>query len=202
MDYIIKVNIKAISVYEKLANKAYSELDITDENDILLFLYSIIIANNNTRILFNDFKAVMLANKKLFTKVFAAFTDEMRFIEQFNKTEDNTDQIKNNTDQHTVSITSIIPLLVQDCRLNINYVLNEMQLHEITEHLQHYQNNYRSEKELSRLWTFLQMLPHCGKSLKEPTDIFKFGWENSTVVSKDVSMTTDQLDDILKNAPK
>lgn len=201
MDYKIKVNIKAISVYEKLADKAYSELDITDETDILLFLYSVIIANNDTRILFNDFKAVMMANKKLFTKLFTAFSDEMRFIEQFNKTEDNQ-LTEANTESKPTSITSIIPLLVQDCRLNINYVLNEMQLHEITEHLQHYQNNYRSEKELSRLWTFLQMLPHCGKSLKEPTDIFKFGWENSTEVSKDVSMTNEQLADILKNAPK
>lgn len=201
MDYKIKVNIKAISVYEKLADKAYFELDITDETDILLFLYSIIIANNNTRILFNDFKAVMMANKKLFAKLFTAFTDEMRFIEQFNKTEDN--QITEaNTESKPTSISSIIPLLVQDCKLEINYVLNEMQLHEISEHLQHYQNNYRSEKELSRLWTFLQMLPHCGKSLKEPTDIYKFYWENQKEVSKDVAMTNKELEDILKNAPK
>lgn len=201
MDYKIKVNIKAISVYEKLADKAYFELDITDETDILLFLYSVIIANNDTRILFNDFKAVMMANKKLFTKLFTAFTDEMRFIEQFNKTEDN--QITEaNTESKPTSISSIIPLLVQDCKLEINYVLNEMQLHEISEHLQHYQNNYRSEKELSRLWTFLQMLPHCGKSLKEPTDIYKFYWENQKEVSKDVAMTNKELEDILKNAPK
>lgn len=201
MEYKIRITIKAISVYEKLADKAYSELDITDENDILLFLYSIIIANNNTRILFNDFKAVMKTNKKLFTKLFAAFTDEMRFIEQFNKTEDNK-TTEANTDSKATPITSIIPLLVQDCRLNINYVLDEMQLHEISEHLQHYQNNYRSEKELSRLWTYLQMLPHCGKSLKEPTDIFKFNWENSTEVSKDVNMSNEELAEILKHAPK
>lgn len=201
MDYKVRITIKAISVYEKLADKAYSELDITDENDILLFLYSIIIANNNTRILFNDFKAVMLANKKLFTKLFAAFTDEMRFIEQFNKTEDNK-TTEANTDSKAKPITSIIPLLVQDCRLDINYVLNEMQLYEISEHLQYYQNNYRSEKELSRLWTFLQMLPHCGKSLKEPTDIFKFGWENSTEGGKDVNMSNEELAEILKHAPK
>lgn len=201
MEYKIRVTIKAISVYEKLADKAYSELDITDENDILLFLYSIIIANNDTRILFNDFKAVMMTNKKLFTKLFTAFTDEMRFIEQFNKTEDNK-TTEANIDSKATPITSIIPLLVQDCRLEINYVLNEMQLYEISEHLQHFQNNYRSEKELSRLWTFLQMLPHCGKSLKEPTDIYKFYWENSTEVSKDVSMSNEELAEILKNAPK
>lgn len=201
MEYKIRITIKAISVYEKLADKAYSELDITDENDILLFLYSIIIANNDTRILFNDFKAVMLTNKKLFTKLFTAFTDEMRFIEQFNKTEDNK-STEANTDSKATSITAIIPLLVQDCRLDINYVLNEMQLYEISEHLQHYQNNYRSEKELSRLWTYLQMLPHCGKSLKEPTDIYKFYWENQKEVSKDMNMSNEELAEILKHAPK
>ena len=61
--------------------------------------------------------------------------------------------------------------------LDVHFALNEMELYDLPMFLNAYDQKIRHSLESSRLWAFMQVLPHLSKKVKTPKDLYPFSWE-------------------------
>ena len=128
--YNIQLNIKSIVLYEKLTQESFALFD-GSIHKIIPLLYCMIVANNSYNETYEDTVTYLFKNESLMKDLSSRLEKEMKFQQQF-KSPFNEEKIdlsitENNTqNEKQVFITQMIPILVMDCGLDINYVLNEM----------------------------------------------------------------------------
>lgn len=188
----IKINIKTFLNYEKLTKKSFTNVDYSNEEDLTLLLYSCFIANNNYKFTLESFISFLGNNKSFADTITNSFKEEVEFSKQF--LTESTEESTSSTEDYYIK--DVIPILVMNCNLDINYVLYELELTDIHTFMEAYNNQVQQKMELDRLWCYFGMLPHVdGKKLKSPKDLFKFSWEDEKVSL----MSVDELDEVLKN---
>lgn len=187
MNLNIKPNFKAIRYFERLTNVSFLELENKPEL-VLQYLYCCLIAHpeNNFNMTFEE--AVKSFFPKYAAQLIEQFAREMTFINQFKDTQEevideadssiNPQEKSSPKKKETVFLSSLIPILVYDCGLDINYVLNEMDYTDSELYIKSDIEHKREQMENQRFWTYLTILPHVGgKKLKEPKDLIEFPWE-------------------------
>jgi hypothetical protein len=187
MNLNIKPNFKAIRYFERLTNVSFLELENKPEL-VLQYLYCCLIAHpeNNFNLTFDE--AVKSFFPKYAAQLIEQFAREMTFINQFKDTQEevideadssiNLQKKSSPKEKETVFLSSLIPILVYDCGLDINYVLNEMDYTDSELYIKSDIEHKREQMENQRFWTYLTILPHVGgKKLKEPKDLIEFPWE-------------------------
>lgn len=187
MNLNIKPNFKAIRYFERLTNVSFLELENKPEL-VLQYLYCCLIAHpeNNFNMTFEE--AVKSFFPKYAAQLIEQFAREMTFINQFKDTQEevveeadssiNIQEKSSPKKKETVFLSSLIPILVYDCGLDINYVLNEMDYTDSELYIKSDIEHKREQMENQRFWTYLTILPHVGgKKLKEPKDLIEFPWE-------------------------
>lgn len=178
---------KAIRYFERLTNESFLDLENKPEL-VLAYLYCCLIAHpeNSFNLTFEE--ALVSFFPQQSQDLIEQFSQEMNFINQFSKTgEDNITEddssISNNEksspkEQEKVFLSSLIPILVKDCGLDINFVLNEMDYTDTELYINSSVEHKREEMENERFWTYLKILPQIdSKKLKEPADLIEFPWE-------------------------
>ena len=187
MNLNIKPNFKAIRYFERLTNVSFLELENKPEL-VLQYLYCCLIAHpeNNFNLTFDE--AVKSFFPKYAAQLIEQFAREMTFINQFKDTQEeaveeadssiNLQKKSSPKEKETVFLSSLIPILVYDCGLDINYVLNEMDYTDSELYIKSDIEHKREQMENQRFWTYLTILPHVGgKKLKEAKDLIEFPWE-------------------------
>ena len=179
--YNIQLNIKSIVLYEKLTQESFALFD-GSIHKIIPLLYCMIVANNSYNETYEDTVTYLFKNESLMKDLSSRLEKEMKFQQQF-KSPFNEEKIdlsitENNTqNEKQVFITQMIPILVMDCGLDINYVLNEMSYTDIDIYIKYKDDKEKSKLEEKRLFTYLTVLPHID-SKKCPIDKFlPFQWE-------------------------
>ena len=72
----------------------------------------------------------------------------------------------------------IVPVLVKDCGLDIQYVLDDMKYTDISVFLRYREQRMRAETEDKRLWTYLVAAPHFNPRKKvTPETFLPLPWE-------------------------
>lgn len=66
----------------------------------------------------------------------------------------------------------IVPVLVKDCGLDIQYVLDDMKYTDISVFLRYREQRMRAETEDKRLWTYLVAAPHFNPRKKVTPETF------------------------------
>lgn len=187
MTFNIKPNFKAIRYFERLTNVSFLELENKPEL-VLQYLYCCLIAHpeNNFNMTYEE--AVIQFFPKHAVQLIEQFSREMTIINQFKDSgeeETNMDDSSINLDdkaspkeKETMFLSSLIPILVCDCGLDVNYVLNELEYTDAELYIKSNLDHKREQMENQRFWTYLTILPHVGgKKLKEPKDLIEFPWE-------------------------
>ena len=130
---------------------------------------------------------------------------EMKFQSQFKSPfieENNVSTIDNTTNDKPIFITQMIPILVVDCGLDINYVLNEMSYTDIDLYIKYKDDKEKTKLEEQRLFTYLTVLPHID-SKKCPIDKFlPFQWEENEKKEKgmkEIELNQHKLQEFLKS---
>lgn len=207
MDYTLKLNIKAIVHFEKLIGKPFIQMDYNELSVVSKLIYCCLYTNNaDFEFTYDAFETVILKNTKLSDKIFKQFFKIVELQKQFSNFEQPAIQGNSETIQsenNDLYIYKIIPILVTNCGLDINYILNEMGLDEIGLYIDNYNTNRQQELQLQRLWCYYSILPHIGKKLNSPKDLMLFNWEKeeSKIDAKALADEySDKLKDILKNA--
>ena len=75
-----------------------------------------------------------------------------------------------------IYIKDIVAILIMS-GLDVHFALNEMELYDLPIFLNAYDQKIRHNLESSRLWAFIQVLPHLSKKIKTPKDLYPFSWE-------------------------
>ena len=90
-----------------------------------------------------------------------------------NKTDGNNDR-----DENEPWTRDIVPILVKDCGLDIQYVLDDLRYSDIPIFLRYREQRMRAETEDKRLWTYLITAPHLNpKKRVTPETFLPLPWE-------------------------
>ena len=203
LNFNLKLNIKSIIYYERLTGKPFSTFT-GNEEDVIPLLYCMLVANNDfkrsyeetIKYLFTDEKFVEQINSRL-QKIFI-FESQFFNNQDINKeipTEINT---PNKEDTNKVFIHQLVPILVMDCNLNIDYVLNEMHYSEIDSYIKYRDDKNKNRLEEKRLFTYLTIMPHINAKKLTVNELLPFSWEEEQK-EKEGLKVIDTHKDKLKN---
>ena len=204
--YKINLNIKSIVLYEKLTQESFSLFDGTISK-IIPLLYCMLVANNDYNESYEDTIKYLFNDERLMKELGERLEKQMKFQSQFKspfkEEEINLSDKSNDTsNDKQVFITQMIPILVVDCGLDINYVLNEMQYTDIDLYIRYKDDKERTKLEEKRLFTYLTVLPHID-SKKCPIEKFlPFQWEEKEKKEKglkEIEMNQHKLQEFLKS---
>jgi len=206
LQYKINLNIKSIVLYEKLTQESFSLFDGTISK-IIPLLYCMLVANNDYNESYEDTIKYLFNDERLMKELGERLEKQMKFQSQFKspfkEEEINLSDKSNDTsNDKQVFITQMIPILVVDCGLDINYVLNEMQYTDIDLYIRYKDDKERTKLEEKRLFTYLTVLPHID-SKKCPIEKFlPFQWEEKEKKEKglkEIEMNQHKLQEFLKS---
>ena len=187
MNYNLFPSMRAIKLYEDFTGTSFLDLE-NNQDYVLHLIYCCLIAHpeNNFTLTFNA--ACSNFFKKEADNLIAAFSSEMEFLNQFQhqeeEKEDNESTVQEDTSSpgkdKTLPLSSVIPILVYDCHLDIDYVLDRMPYTDIEMYVNYSISKKREAMEEQRFWTYLQMAPHIdSKKIKGPEDLIEFTWEKN-----------------------
>lgn len=206
LQYKINLNIKSIVLYEKLTQESFSLFDGTISK-IIPLLYCMLVANNDYNESYEDTVKYLFNDERLMKELGERLEKQMKFQSQFKspfkEEEINLSDKSNDTsNDKQVFITQMIPILVVDCGLDINYVLNEMQYTDIDLYIRYKDDKEKTKLEEKRLFTYLTVLPHID-SKKCPIEKFlPFQWEEKEKKEKglkEIEMNQHKLQEFLKS---
>ena len=166
----IILTIRNIIKWEQLNNKPFSSMDYNDENDIISLFY-VCTMSDEVGITLHAFKE-NLTDEVIMTMV-KSFEKQILIDAQFQITSDKVEKDKT-TDP--VYIKDIVPILIMN-GLDVNFALDEMALYDLPIYLKAYDQKTRHTLESSRLWSFIQVMPHLSQNVKSPKDLYPFPWE-------------------------
>ena len=203
LNFNLKLNIKSIIYYERLTDRPFSTFTDSEE-DVIPLLYCMLVANNDfkrtyeetIKYLFTDEKFVDEINSRL-QKIFLF---ESQFFNKEEVDEKSPSQIDtlNKEESNKVFIHQLVPILVMDCNLDINYVLNEMHYSEIDSYIKYRDDKNKNRLEEKRLFTYLTIMPHINAKKLTVNELLPFSWEKEEK-EKEGLKVIDNHKDKLKN---
>lgn len=175
MKYNIKLTIKSIIRTEQMLNKPFMDIDYGNESELMTLLYCSILSNNNERFTFDEFKQIT-SNDKQYHAIIKEFEKESKIAAQFSNNVGSS-KLEGSADKVKQFISDIAGTLIMS-GISAEYVLNEIELTDLSFLIKAYESKQKEEMEKQRLWTFYTILPHVNsKKIKSPMDIHTFPWE-------------------------
>lgn len=187
-----KMSIKSIVLFEKMTNIPFSEMSFSEQSILsnpevfLKLLYCILISHPENKVkctfeaacesLFTE-QSLMLYSTELSTEI--AIMNQFVDMQKLRDVNDVAiKETKENEEPKPVYMKNLVPILVLDCGLDIDYVLNEMSYTDIDDYFKYREDKHRNDLEEKRLFTFLSVLPHINsKKVKSPEKFYPFPWE-------------------------
>ena len=193
----IKLNIKSIIKFEQFTNKSFNEIDYTNTDDLMKLLYCIVLSNNTESFTYDEF--IELSNsKKISKEISDKFNKEIKIIELF-ASKEVKEETTEQTEKGTLYIKDIVALLIVNTGIYANYVMNEMNINDISLYMTAYNNKVKEQMESSRLWTYLSILPHIDSSkINSPSKLYVFPWETEQQELQDKT----ELNNMAKELPE
>lgn len=183
LDYTLKLNIKSIILYERLTNESFSSFK-PDIERVIPLLYCMLVANNDFTSTYEDAVEFLFSDEKFLSDLTKKLESLLKFQSQFSTTnfyqeeiEKFKEEIKKDKPEKPVFVSQLIPILVSDCGLSIEYVMNEMHYSEIDLYIHYKDEKYKAEMEDKRFWTYLSMLPHIDSKKCKIENLIEFPWE-------------------------
>ena len=173
----IKMTIKSLVMFEQIVGHSYMKLK---EEETVLLLYCLFICSTGYQYHFDTF-SILCGNEKFINKLVEELKKTQEFFEQFKSFKREESEAGESTDKEkedSYSITEMVDKLIFQYGVDVNYVMNDMELWELTHFFEGAQEEYHLKMEEQRLWTFLQVAPHIDvKKVKSPEKFLPFHWE-------------------------
>lgn len=203
LNFNLKLNIKSIIFYERLTGRPFSEFRGSEE-DVIPLLYCMLVSNNDFKRTYQETIEYLFTDEKFVEEINQRLQQIFLFESQFFNNQDINKEIhtKNNTpnkeEQPKVYIYQLVPILVMDCNLDINYVLNEMHYSEIDSYIKYRDDKNKNRLEEKRLFTYLTIMPHINSKKLSVNELLPFSWEKEEK-EKEGLKVIDNHQDKLKN---
>lgn len=177
IDLDLKISVKSLILFEALSGKRFSQN--LDQSDMILLMYSAFVISTGIKISVTAF-GYLMENERFAKKLAACMQDAQDFMEQFNEVgaETKPEDAKSGSTEGGISITEMANALIFKYHIDVNYVMKDMELWELTDFLKGAEAQYKEEMEDKRLWTFMTVAPQIDlKKCKTPEKYFPFSWE-------------------------
>lgn len=195
MDYKqfnIKLNMKTLMLFEEMSGKSFYQLDMTD---VELLTYCSLVVNNNETLTYPLFKQVM-KNTKIAKSLYEKCSKELEYLGQFNHHIENTAD-PDNTSSEIGRITDIVNALILNYNIDINYVMRDMGLWELSSMVKAMEEKTKADMIEKRFWTYMTICPHIdGKKIKGPEQLLPFPWEKKNKKDDALRFMEDNKDAI------
>ena len=174
-DIKLKITLRSIILFEKMVGHSFFDLR---EEETPQLIYCVVRANNKFNYAFNVFMG-MFENKKFSETVITEFTNIFELMQQLMP--NNIEQPKGGEQQEekeSVKVAVLTSRLIVNLGLDAHYVMDEMELWEMQDLFDAYEQKERNRMEENRLWAFLQMSPWLDSKKKvTPEKLLPFTWE-------------------------
>lgn len=176
----MKQSIRILALYEAMGGTSiFSGKELT-HSDITHLLHAYVCVKSGTAVSENVLKEVISDTKKgeeLIGEVESFLAELSVWGELVTK-----EMSGENTDTSDMTVTSVIGMLVVECGISPKYVMDEMELWEISTYVGGLNEKQKKHLEEKRIFTFLGMSPWLGSNGKNltPQDVIKFPWDNDT----------------------
>ena len=167
----MRLTIRAIIKWEQLNQKPFALMNYGDENDIVSLFY-VCTPSDEAGMSLSEFKKNQTEDS--LEEMIKKFEKQTLIDSQFQPI--SKKEIEESKDSEPVYIKDLVPMLVMN-GLDVHFALDEMGLYDIPTYLKAYDQKIRHSLESSRLWAFIQVLPHLSKNIKTPKDLYPFSWE-------------------------
>ncbi|WP_073346059.1 hypothetical protein [Bacteroides congonensis] len=182
LNFNLKLNIKSIIYYERLTGKPFSTFTGSEE-DVIPLLYCMLVANNDFKRTYEETIQYLFTDEKFVEEINSRLQKIFLFESQFFNKEEVDEKLpsQNNTqnkeESNKVYIYQLVPILVMDCNLDIDYVLNEMHYSEIDSYIKYRDDKNKNRLEEKRLFTYLTIMPHINAKKLTVNELLPFSWE-------------------------
>lgn len=204
--YDLKLNIKSLVLFERLTKTSFQNFNGTIEQ-IIPLLYCMLVANNTFKETYEN-TIKYLFSDEIFLKVLSDKLEKLlKYEEQFNASieniiKENAVELNVEKENKAIFISQLIPILVSDCNLDINYIMNEMNYTEIDSYINYRDTKYKSNLEEKRLFTYLSIIPHIDTKKCSMQQLLPFDWEiehKKEQGLKTIEQDKHKLDEFLKS---
>lgn len=183
LEYKFKLNLKSIILYERLTGESFS-LFKPDINRVLPLIYCMLVANNDFTSTFEEAVEFLFSDEKFLSGLTKKLGSLLKFQSQFSTTNFYQEEIaeykedkKKDNPEKPIFVSQLVPILVSDCGLDINYVMYEMTYSEIDLYIHYKDEKQKAEMEDKRFWTYLSIAPSIDSKKCKITDLIEFPWE-------------------------
>lgn len=172
--------LRVLALHEQLGGRSlFSVGELTDEDAYsLMYAYTCLAAGIHSRDVFNDMMKTPKFQNTISDGVGEIVKELTLWGEVMSKGEASEKQTDEEEDPPTVS--DVVGILVSECGLSPEYVMDEMALWEIPIYLNGLFHKVKSRMEEQRLFAFIGLTPWLDKSgrVSKPSDLLTFPWEN------------------------
>ena len=170
-DYILKLNLKSIILFEKTYKKSFYDLE---ESDYSKLLYCMFRANNDFLYTYEVF-TTMLQNKRF---AMQAFGELEKILELMPKEDFETKDASIEEEESHPFVSEFAAKLIVNVGVNADYVFEKMELWQMKDLFQAFEEKEKNRLTEDRLWAFLQMSPWLDSKKKvTPEKLLPFTWE-------------------------
>lgn len=183
----LKINMRAIQLFEQMTECPFTEIEQHPElMNHMLYCTMLAHPENDLGLTFEEAQAGIL---KCLPELIAGFTRDINIASQFAHVLSDTEILVPDSSTakkpEKVYVSSVIPMLVCECGLDINYVLNEMPYSDVDMWTRYIIKKKQDEMEDKRFWTYLTISPHIDhKKCKSAKDLVEFQWEKAAKKAK------------------
>lgn len=183
LDYKFKLNIRSIVLYERLTGESFASFK-SDVERVIPLIYCILAGNNEINFSYEEAIEFLFSDEEFMKDLSKKLEDSLRFQSQFSQItsykdelDDNVEKEKKEDPEKPVFISQLIPILVSDCGLSIEYVMNEMHYSEIDNFIHYKDEKYKARMEEKRLFTYLTIAPNIDTKKVTVEKLLPFSWE-------------------------
>ena len=198
-DLKLKLTLASITMFEKMCDKSF--FDLADE-DMPKLIYCVVRANNDFNYTFDVFMS-MLGNKRFADTVVTEFKKIFDLMQDlFNKSmvsKINEQPEDNEQQEKSPLISDLASRLVVNVGLSPEYVYNQMELWQMQDLFNAYEEKEHRRLEEQRLWTYLLLMPSLDSKKKiTPEQILPFAWDEDSK-AKTVQEDFKKHEDIIRS---
>lgn len=195
-DYSIRLNCKAVVIFERLSGKSFFSFT---EEDIALLLYSCFISSNDIAIDFTAFQ-ILIEDNDVMSWLMNSYQEATILSSQFKATDEMKEAAEAVSKEEMPFFSDAIYALIAK-GINPKWLMDEAELWQINSLSKAVETKEQSSLEIERLWTWLGILPHVdGNKLKTPEKLIEFPWEKeqrNKDAKKDLEVNKELINKIL-----
>ena len=199
MRFKSRLTLRAMTLWELMTGRSFSEVDFSDGEDVRKVPYCSCVAYADEPFTYREF-VTMLASRRVAASVAKAMARYNDFVSQFITARD-APRTDGDAAPHPRMGQIAARLIAHG--MDARFVLDEMTVADLPIYLEAIDEIFKQQEESHRLWTFYSIMPHVdARKLRTPQHLCRFPWEKRDVTAAEREQTEREFMDFMNGKIK